>query len=166
MGWYDYLTDLYASASITDVSAEVQDDMKHSSGEFNDGNDQTASGMGQAQQRGGAATTGGASTKSPVSGTNEESAAEAEVNKQDVKSGGEEAVGHKPGDGGEGSGQVGADSAGPHGGAVGKGGDDDEEEAAGGDEEEAGGDDEEEEEEEEEEPEDLKPRFEEGEYTA
>lgn len=154
MGWYDYITDLYSSVSINDVHAEVQDDMKHASGDFNDDKDETRDGKANPQQRGGAAITGGASTNSPVSGTDEESAGEKEANAQDVKSGGSDAAGHKPGDGGEGSGQVGAANAGPHGGPVGKDDDDEEEEA--------GGDDEDEEEEEE--PEDLKPKFEEGEH--
>jgi len=42
---------------------------------------------------------GGTSTKSPVSGTNEESGEEAEANKQDAKvDEGDEEQGHKPGD--------------------------------------------------------------------
>lgn len=39
---------------------------------------------------------GGSSTKSPVSGTDEESDAEAEVNKQDQKTGESQEQGHKP----------------------------------------------------------------------
>ncbi|EMD68163.1 hypothetical protein COCSADRAFT_167424 [Bipolaris sorokiniana ND90Pr] len=39
---------------------------------------------------------GGTSTKSPASGTDEESGDEAEVNKQDAKSGGSDEQGHKP----------------------------------------------------------------------
>jgi ubiquinol-cytochrome c reductase subunit 6 len=39
---------------------------------------------------------GGATTKSPASGTDEESSEEAEVNKQDEKKGGSQEQGHKP----------------------------------------------------------------------
>lgn len=41
---------------------------------------------------------GGSSTKSPASGTDEESGDEAEVNKQDAKKGGSSEQGHKPSD--------------------------------------------------------------------
>jgi ubiquinol-cytochrome c reductase subunit 6 len=78
---------------------------------------------------------GGTSTKSPASGTDEESGEEAEVNKQDAKKGGEsQEQGHKP---------------------SGKGSDEDE----GGDDEEP-----EEEEDEEEEP-DPKEKLEKGEFS-
>lgn len=85
---------------------------------------------------------------------------EAEVNKQDAakKTPSEnQGQGHKPGEGGEASGQVGPEGAGPHGGPVKAAADDSEE---GGDDEEEAAD--EEEEEEEEEPEDPKPKLEEG----
>ncbi|KAL1297342.1 hypothetical protein AAFC00_004887 [Neodothiora populina] len=150
MGFFDYVSDMYSSLSIQTVEAEASEDQKYASGDFNSSKDQTG-GTGTAQQRGGAATGGGASTSTPASGTDEESSDEAEVNKADAKtSGGSGEKGHTPGDGGEGSGQVGAANAGPHGGPVGKTDDDaqDEEE-------------EEEEEEEDDEPVDLKPKFEE-----
>jgi ubiquinol-cytochrome c reductase subunit 6 len=45
---------------------------------------------------------GGTSTNTPASGTDEESSEEADINKQDAKSGGDSGEqGHKPSDGGE-----------------------------------------------------------------
>ena len=156
MGWFDYVSDLYSSVSIQSAAADVQDSMGKASGDFNDSSDTTSGGKGNAQQRGGAATTGGASTASPVSGTDEESSAEAEINKADAK-GPEDSgeKGHKPGDdsGKAAAGQVGAGNAGPHGGPVGKQSDDEDEEDEGGDDEE---------EEEEDEPVDPKPEIEAG----
>lgn len=159
MGFFDYVSDLYSSLSIQSVEAETsddtktQDDLKYASGDFNSSKDQNG-GMGTAQQSRGAATKGGASTSVPHSGTDEESDEEAEVNKADAKKpepSGEK--GHTPGDGGSGSGQVGPDNAGPHGGPVGPAGDDEDDSE--------GGDDEEDEEEEDE-PVDPKPQLEEG----
>lgn len=151
MGFFDYVTDLYSSLSVQPAYADVQEDQKYASGDFNDSQDQTSGGKGTAQQSRGATPQGGASTNTPA-GVDQESGDEAEANKADAKKDSGEvdsgAQGHRPGDGGEKSGQVGADNAGPHGGSVGE------------------DDDEEEEEEEEEEPEDPKPILEEGEsYT-
>lgn len=159
MGWYDYLTDLTSSLSFSDAYADDQSrgapqgqDMApdHSTGE-----DVKGGGVGSAQQDRGAGTKGGVSDGMPAAGTDEESSSEKEANAGDAesakqRSSGEGEKGYTPGEGGEASGQVGKENAGPHGGSV--GGDDDEEE-----------EDEEEEEEEEEEPEDIKPKLEEGE---
>jgi ubiquinol-cytochrome c reductase subunit 6 len=160
MGFFDYVNELYSSIAIQSASADVQDDMKHASGDFNDGKDQRSGGVGTAEHDRGATTKGGASLDSPAAGTDEESDAEAKENKKDAKkSDGESAPGHKPGDGGEKSGQVGPDRAGPHGGPVTAAKDDGDDE----EEEESGGDDEEEEEEEDE-PVDPMPKFVEGEH--
>lgn len=149
MGIFDYVSDLYSSLSVQSCEAEVQDDHKYASGDFNSSKDQQ-NGMGTAQQSRGATTKGGVSLDTPASGTDEESDSEADANKQDAKKPeGSSEKGHTPGEGGAASGQVGADNAGPHGGPVGK--DDDE-----------GEEEEEEDEEEEDEPEDLKPKLEEG----
>ncbi|KAK5130174.1 hypothetical protein LTR08_002428 [Meristemomyces frigidus] len=157
MGWYDYFTDIASSITINNTYAESQD---LGADEVSDGKDVSQGGMGTAQQRGTGATKGGASTSSPASGTDEESSSEKEANdadaeKQKAKVADQEpAAGHKPGDGGEGSGQKGAEASGPHGGPVKAGAyaedDEDDEEAA-----------DEEEEEEEDEPEDIKQKLEE-----
>ncbi|THW49196.1 Non-heme 11 kDa protein of cytochrome bc1 complex [Aureobasidium pullulans] len=153
MGIFDYVSDLYSSLSIQSCEAEIQDDMKYASGDFNSDKDQQ-NGMGTAEQTRGATTRGGVSLSTPAAGTDEESDSEAEANKQDAKKPEpSNEKGHTPGEGGAASGQVGADNAGPHGGPVGKQDDDDEEE----EEEEE----DEEEEEEEDEPEDPKPKIEE-----
>jgi ubiquinol-cytochrome c reductase subunit 6 len=150
MGIFDYVSDLYSSLSVQSCEAEVQDDHKYASGDFNSSKDQQ-NGMGTAEQSRGATTRGGVSLDTPASGTAEESDSEAEANKQDVKKPEPSSEkGHTPGEGGAASGQVGAANAGPHGGPVGKGDDDEEEE------------DEDEEDEEEDEPEDPKPKLEEG----
>ncbi|KAI4790058.1 Non-heme 11 kDa protein of cytochrome bc1 complex [Aureobasidium sp. EXF-8845] len=152
MGIFDYVSDLYSSLSVQSAEAEVQDDLKYASGDMNSGEDHQK--LGTAEQTRGATTRGGVSLDSPAAGTDEESGAEAEANKQDAKK--PEASnekGHVAGSGGEGSGQVGADSAGPHGGPVGKQTDDEDDE----EEEEA----EDEDDEEEDEPEDPKPKIEE-----
>lgn len=157
MGFFDYVSDLYSSLSIQSLEAETaddhkdQDDHKFASGDFNSSKDQQG-GVGSAQHSRGATTRGGVSTAVPHSGTDEESDEEKEANKDQVrKPATSDEKGHTPGDGGEGSGQVGADKAGPHGGPVTAAQDDDDEE---------GGDDEEEEEEDE--PEDIQPKLEEG----
>jgi ubiquinol-cytochrome c reductase subunit 6 len=150
MGIFDYVSDLYSSLSVQSAEAEVQDDLKYASGDFNSGKDHQK--LGTAEQTRGATTRGGVSLDTPAAGTNEESDSEAEANKEDAKkpeSSGEK--GHVAGDGGAASGQVGADNAGPHGGPVGKQDDDEEEE-----------EEDEDEEEEEDEPEDPKPKIEEG----
>jgi ubiquinol-cytochrome c reductase subunit 6 len=161
MGFFDYVSDLYSSVSFQPVDAEEPDARQFqgpvdTSGTQNSGKDARSGGVGTAEHDRGATTFGGASLSSPAAGTDEESSEEAEVNKEDAAKAaskqGESAKGHTPGEGGEASGQVGADNAGPHGGPVGASDDDEEED-----------DEEEEEEEEEEEPEDIKPRLEEGE---
>ncbi|KAL9097119.1 MAG: hypothetical protein Q9165_000545 [Trypethelium subeluteriae] len=167
MGLSDFFSDLYSSLTIQPVYAEEPN--AQPSGELNDGSTTTGEygGMHTAQQRGQATVRGGASTQgSPATGSDEETPGEKEANKQDVKTGGEsDEPGHKPGAGGEGSGQVG-----PAPGTGSKGGDDEAEE--GGEEEEKGekqegGDEEdEEEEEEEEEPEDLMPKLHEGSHAV
>lgn len=150
MGIFDYVSDLYSSLSVQSCEAEVQDDLKYASGDFNSSKDQQ-NGMGTAEQTRGATTRGGVSTSVPAAGTNEESDSEAEVNKQDAKKPEpSNEKGHTPGEGGAASGQVGPDNAGPHGGPVGKQDDDEDEEE------------EDEDEEEEDEPEDIKPKIEEG----
>jgi ubiquinol-cytochrome c reductase subunit 6 len=160
MGFFDYVSDLYSSVSFQPVDAEEPDARQFqgpvdTSGTQNSGKDARNGGVGTAEHDRGATTSGGASLSSPAAGTDEESPEEAEVNKADAAKAaskqGESAKGHTPGEGGEASGQVGADNAGPHGGPVGASDDDEEED-----------DEEEEEEEEEEEPEDIKPRLEEG----
>jgi ubiquinol-cytochrome c reductase subunit 6 len=156
MGIFDYVSDLYSSLSVQSAEAEVQDDLKYASGDLNSGEDHQK--LGTAEQTRGATTRGGVSLDSPAAGTDEESGAEAEANKQDArKPEASNEKGHVAGSGGEGSGQVGADNAGPHGGPVGKQTDDDDEE----EEEEA----EDEDDEEEDEPEDPKPKIEEGTST-
>jgi ubiquinol-cytochrome c reductase subunit 6 len=151
MGIFDYVSDLYSSLSIQSAEAEVQDDLKYASGDMNSGKDHQK--LGTAEQTRGATTRGGVSLDTPAAGTNEESGAEAEANKQDAKKPEpSNEKGHVAGSGGEGSGQVGSDNAGPHGGPVGKQTDDEDEE------EEA----EDEDDEEEDEPEDIKPKIEEG----
>jgi ubiquinol-cytochrome c reductase subunit 6 len=157
MGFFDYVSDLYSSVSFQPVEAEerqFEGGPVDTSGTQNSGKDARSGGVGTAEHDRGATTFGGASLSSPAAGTDEESADEAEVNKADAATAaskqGESAKGHTPGEGGEASGQVGADNAGPHGGPVGKSDDDEED------------DEEEEEEEEEEEPEDPKPALEEG----
>lgn len=167
MGFFDYVSDLYSALTIEPVYAEAEaggsgstrsdsEDQKFASGDFNSGKDQRggqSGGLGQAEQTRGATVKGGASTGSPAS-YEQESGDEAEANKADAKKDtGEQdggAAGHRPGSGGEASGQVGPESAGPHGGAVGTKANEDEDE-------------DEEEEEDEDEPKDLKPIIEEGE---
>ena len=173
MGFYDYITDLYSSLTIQDTLAESDKQFEgptDTSGEQSKGSDTNAGGISTTQQRGGAAVKGGVSAGPGPSGTDEESAAEAEVNKEDLNKGGsgEGVKGHVAGEGGHSSGQRDTDSAGPHGGPLGEKAKNDAkgtaagDSGAGDDEEEAGGDDDEEEEEEEDEPEDLKPKLEEG----
>lgn len=157
MGFFDYVSDIYSSLSIQSASADVQEDMHSASGDFNSSKDQKGD-VGTAQHDRGAAVKGGVSTNLKHSGTDEESSAEKEVNEADAKQPEESSeAGHKPGDGGSGSGQVGADNAGPHGGPVGKGGDDDEDEPE---------EEEDEEEEEDDEPVDPKPKIEAGRLHA
>ena len=167
MGLSDFFSDLYSSLTIQPAYAEEPNTAP--SGETNDSSTTTGEygGMQTVQQRGQAGTRGGVSTQgSPVAGTNEETPGEKEANKRDAKTGGEsDEPGHKPGSGGEGSGQLGPVT--PR-----KGGDDGsdeggEEEEDKGEEEEGGdeGGDEEEEDEEEEEPEDIMPKLQEGSYA-
>ena len=156
MGLSDFFSDLYSSLTVQPVHAEEPG----TSGDLNDSSTETSEygSKGTAQQRGQASVRGGASTQgSPVAGTNEESPSEREANLRDLKTGGEsDEPGHKPGSGGEGSGQVGPVTGG-------KGGDDDEGEEGGDEDGGDGGDgEEEEEEEEEEEPEDIMPKLQEG----
>jgi len=157
MGFFDYVSDIYSSLTIQPTYADVQEDLHSASGDFNSSKDQQG-GMGTAQQSRGATTKGGVSTDSPAAGTDEESASEKEVNEQDAKKPEpSDEPGHKPGDGGEGSGQVGAENAGPHGQHASRSvreGDDEEESA-----------DEEEEAEDEDEPVDPMPKLIEGKDT-
>jgi ubiquinol-cytochrome c reductase subunit 6 len=170
MGWLDYLSDLASSVTISSAYADQNDNISRGpedlAGQMSqDSKDVQQGGKGTAQQRGEGATKGGASTSSPASGTDEESSSEKEANAADVSkkqaTGGEGEPGHKPGDGGEKSGQVGREGAGPHGGDVKSNAGVTQEDKEEDDEEEA----DEDEEEEEEEPEDLKPKFEEGMYN-
>lgn len=159
MGFFDYVSDIYSSLSIQTVEADAGEDQKYASGDFNSSKDQQT-GTSSAEHSGRTTTKGGASTSTPASGTDEESADEAEVNKADAKkSEGSDEKGHTPGEGGEASGQVGADRAGPHGGPVGN------KAATNEDEQEEEGE-EEEEEEEDDEPVDPKPKLEEGMWLA
>ncbi|EMC98504.1 hypothetical protein BAUCODRAFT_32556, partial [Baudoinia panamericana UAMH 10762] len=145
MGWYDYLSDLTSSLTLVgtahaDASTTPggHEGPSNPTGEDSDAKDTSDGGMGTAQHRG-ATTQGGASLSSPAAGTDEESGSEKEANEADAEKQqakqGESAPGHKPGDGGDASGQVGAKSSGPHGGPT-KAADDDEEEEADEDEEE------------------------------
>ena len=127
MGWYDYITDITASLTIGSTYAEQSQslpDGEDDNGSPNGSDSVKEGGMGNAQQRGAGATKGGASTSKAVGGSDEESSSEKEANdadeaKQVAKSADKEApAGHKPGDGGEGSGQKGPQGAGPHGGPV------------------------------------------------
>jgi ubiquinol-cytochrome c reductase subunit 6 len=70
---------------ITDFFSDVWDTFSHPSPD--------------AEEMGG--KSGLASTKTPSSGTDEESASEKEVNRQDVKSGGSDEQGYKPSSGGD-----------------------------------------------------------------
>jgi len=173
MGWYDYLSDLASSLSVQSAHAEEDarqfEGITDRSGEQNVGKDTTSGGIGTAQHDRGATTRGGVSTATPASGTDEESSSEKEANEADAEKakskGGEAEKGHTPGEGGEKSGQTGADNAGPHGGSVKQGVASSDDDDVGGEDEE-GGDDAEEDEEEEEEPEDPKDKLEAGESTA
>lgn len=147
MGFFDYVSDLYSSLSVQSAEAEEQQQqfpggIVDKSGEQSSGTDHTSGGIGHPEQDRGAAVKGGASTSTPALGGQDESDEEAEVNAQDKKTGsGSGEKGHTPGEGGEGSGQLGKDYV-PQ-----KAGEDDEEE-----------------EEEEDEPEDIKPKLEEGKW--
>ena len=79
MTFTDFFVDLYSTVVIQNVDAEEPSP----SGELNDDRNQAANRHTRAEQSGGATTKGGASTQSPLSGTNEESSEEAEVNKRD-----------------------------------------------------------------------------------
>ena len=80
MGISDIFYDLCAAIVVQDVDAEEPPP----SGNLNDEKDQTANRHTRVEQTGGATTKGGASTSTPLSGTNEESSEEAEVNRQDA----------------------------------------------------------------------------------
>jgi ubiquinol-cytochrome c reductase subunit 6 len=142
MGFFDYVSDLYSAVSIQPVEAEDARQFEggpvDTSGNQNSGKDASNGGIGTAEQDRGATTQGGASLSSPAAGTDEESAEEADVNKEDAAKAAsrqpEAEKGHTPGES--------ASS------------DDDEEE-----------EEEEEDEEEEDEPEDPKPALEEGKST-
>jgi ubiquinol-cytochrome c reductase subunit 6 len=142
MGFFDYVSDLYSAVSIQPVEAEDARQFEggpvDTSGNQNSGKDASNGGIGTAEQDRGATTQGGASLSSPAAGTDEESAEEADVNKEDAAKAASRAPeaekGHTPGES--------ASS------------DDDEEEAE-----------EEDDEEEEDEPEDPKPALEEGKST-
>lgn len=163
MGFFDYVGDLYAALSIQPTEAEQQfEGPVDTSGEqTSDKRAKDHDEIGTAHHDRGATTRGGVSTKTPASGTDEESGAEAEANKEDAakskQRAGEADAGHSPGDdaGKAAAGNKGPEASGPYGGPV--------RAAAGSDDDEGDDDDEEEEEEEEEEePEDPKPKLEEG----
>lgn len=164
MGFFDYVGDLYAALSIQPTEAENQqfEGPVDTSGEqTSDKRAKNHDELGTAHHDREATTRGGVSTKTPASGTDEESGAEAEANKEDTEKSkqraSEASAGHTPGDdlGKAAAGQKGPEASGPYGGPV--------RAAAGSDDDDEGGDDEEEEEEEEEEePEDPKPTLEEG----
>ena len=111
MGFFDYVSDLYASLSVQDAYADDRqaearqfEGPVDTSGEQLDGKDQNKGGMPQAQHRGGAVS-GGASTSTPASGTDEESGSEKEANEEDSskaagRTSGEGEKGHTPGEGG------------------------------------------------------------------
>ena len=87
MGLADLLSDIFAAVSIQNVDAESP----QPSGELNDDKDQGTGRSTCIEQTGGAATRGGTSTSTPVTGSNEELEEESEVNKKDeVKSTGSE----------------------------------------------------------------------------
>lgn len=166
MGFFDYVSDLYSSLSIQDAYADDRqaearqfEGPVDTSGEQSDGKDVARGGMGTAHQRGGAGVQGGVSTKTPASGTDEESESEKEANEGTAssakgRSSGEADKGHSPGEGGAASGQrAGAHEAGPYGGPV---------KAAAKDEDEEEEEEEEEDEEEDDEPVDPKQQLEEG----
>ncbi|OQO13220.1 hypothetical protein B0A48_01448 [Cryoendolithus antarcticus] len=171
MGLFDYLSDLYTSATFQPAEAEERQNAgpEDTSGEQSRGTDVNSGGVGTAQHDRGAGVKGGASDSLAHSGTDEESDDEKDANaetadKAKSRTAGEGEKGHVPGEGGASSGQKGKDASGPHGGSVkqtGLGGD------GGGEEEEAGRDDEpeaegeEEEEDEDDEPVDPKAKLEE-----
>ncbi|KAF2089362.1 Non-heme 11 kDa protein of cytochrome bc1 complex [Saccharata proteae CBS 121410] len=96
MGFADFFSDLYASLSSPDACAEAP------SGDINDSSDQGSGKETTVQQSGNAPTRGGVSTKTPASGTDEESPEEAEANAADAKGGDDNAgEGHKAGSGGD-----------------------------------------------------------------
>lgn len=80
MGISDIFYDLCAAIVVQDVDAEEPPP----SGNLNDENNQDANRHTRVEQTSGATTKGGASTSTPLSGTNEESSEEAEVNRQDA----------------------------------------------------------------------------------
>lgn len=142
MGLFDYVADLYSSLSIATAEAEERQyaGPEDNSGEQSNSKDTRSGGIGTAQHDRDATTRGGVSTKSPASGTDEESDEEAEVNAEDA----EKAKGRAS----EPEGKT-------------QGGDAN---ATADDEEDGDAEDAEEEEEDEEEPEDPKPKFEEGKF--
>ncbi|KAF2104370.1 Non-heme 11 kDa protein of cytochrome bc1 complex [Rhizodiscina lignyota] len=91
MGLSDFFSDIYAAFTVTEAHAESPSDGS----------------VGGAQQRGDAGVSGGASTKTPASGTDEESGEEAEANKADAEkakertSGGDDESGGDDQDGGD-----------------------------------------------------------------
>lgn len=79
MGISDIFYDLCAAITVQDVGAE-----EPPSGNLNDEKNQDANRHTRVEQTSGATTKGGASTSTPLSGTNEESSEEAEVNQQEA----------------------------------------------------------------------------------
>lgn len=149
MGFFDYVADLYAAVSVTTAEAEERQyaGVEDTSGQQSSGKDVRSGGVGTAEHDRDATTRGGVSTKSPASGTDEESGSEKEANAADAEKAKQRT---SSGD------DAGGDAAGSAKGKSDEGGEED-----------AGGDDEPEEEEEEEEdedePVDPKPKLEEGE---
>lgn len=167
MGLSDFLSDLYSSLAMTPLHADAPSggpsNAPHSdphsdadtSGAMNDASNQGTGKTATVQQSGAGGVDGGVSNSTPHAGTDEESAAEADVNAQDQQKAGERtaeepAAGHKPGDGGDASGQTGVPDRVKQN-PLNKMDEDD--------------DVPEEEEDEDEEPQDLKPKLEEGESS-
>ncbi|KAI7383920.1 hypothetical protein KC332_g16120, partial [Hortaea werneckii] len=124
MSWFNYLSDIASSFSTTAYADQPQTNAGplDTSGEQSVGKDVRSGGVGTAQHDRDATTRGGASTKSPVAGSNEESGPEKEANAGDAAKAaakqGDGEKGHTPGEGGEASGQKGPEASGPHGGSV------------------------------------------------
>ncbi|KAI6838059.1 hypothetical protein KC340_g9508, partial [Hortaea werneckii] len=86
MSWFNYLSDIASSFSTTAYADQPQTNAGplDTSGEQSVGKDVRSGGVGTAQHDRDATTRGGASTKSPVAGSNEESGPEKEANAGDA----------------------------------------------------------------------------------
>ncbi|KAI7171829.1 hypothetical protein KC324_g10856, partial [Hortaea werneckii] len=84
MSWFNYLSDIASSFSTTAYAEQSNAGPVDTSGEQSVGKDVRSGGIGTAHHDRDATTRGGASTKSPVAGSNEESGPEKEANAGDA----------------------------------------------------------------------------------